>query len=141
MCDTHSVTNRSVTNSVPNRSVTNSVTEAYTPLYADCLRAHLLRYCPGSLTLSTLLTANENEWLGMQLHKPLAAARVLGDILAGADIHPVLFMNLQANLDAFIERGADCEKILTTPIPLAYFRHAPRCWCTMTITQPCLLHV
>jgi predicted membrane chloride channel (bestrophin family) len=84
----------------------------------------MLRYCPGSLTLSTLLTASENEWLGTQLHKPLASARVLGSILEGADIHPVLFMNLQVNLDAFIEHTSACEKLLTTPIPLAYFRCA-----------------
>lgn len=106
-------------------SVARVVSDSFARVSADCMRAHNLRYCPGSLALASLLTESENEWLAMQLHKPIAATRVIGHILAACNLEPILFMDLQRHMDTYLGRVGACERILATPIPLAYSRYPP----------------
>lgn len=99
-----------------------------TPVCADCMRAHMLRYRRGSLALSTLLTASEVAWLDLQLHKPIAAARVLSNLLATCTplIEPICLVDVQQHLSNYLAYQGACERIQATPIPLAYSRHTVR---------------
>ena len=89
------------------------------------MRSHLLSYVPGSLALEHLLTEEESAWLQSQRHLPLAVVQMIGSILKSVEgWDPILVSQVHLELSGFVNNLTICERLASTPVPLAYTRCA-----------------
>jgi ion channel-forming bestrophin family protein len=91
--------------------------------FAIATKLHL-RHLPINSELEPLLTPSQYLQLKEVKNPPLKIALWIGDYLQQQQIHNRLSMDqllaMNTSLDGMVEALMGCERILTTPIPLAY---------------------
>jgi predicted membrane chloride channel (bestrophin family) len=91
--------------------------------YPYCMRAHLLRHPEGTLTLELLLTPEECSWLADSAHTPCAAAAYMSHLLARGVQDSILLADLNMHVDNLVLYSGVCERLIASPIPVAYSRY------------------
>eukprot|EP00873_Tetraselmis_striata_P029777 jgi/Tetstr1/450041/TSEL_037088.t1 len=83
---------------------------------------------------SPVLKPEEVTALTNAVHMPLYALQVMSEVIRTSDAHPYYKALMDANLTVFNDTLGACERLLRTPIPLAYTRHTARAlivWLTL----------
>lgn len=97
-------------------------------MVAFCKAMHRHFQNEGSLEqdLKSVLTERELKMLLGSTHRPMKCLHVLGEIIMQVPMAPIHQQQMSHNLQHFHDQLGASERLLRTPIPISYTRHASR---------------
>jgi len=112
----------------PNDAALQDVVLRYTMALSKSLFVHLRAPEDEDLAkeCKDILPADELEELLASPHRPNYCLQVMCEAVARSDLSDIQKQTMDHNLTTFADVVGACERILRTPIPLAYTRHTAR---------------
>ncbi|GAB4823046.1 hypothetical protein N2152v2_010092 [Parachlorella kessleri] len=98
----------------------------WVPAFSKALMCHLRKGEDLSKELEGILLPHEVKAVLQASHRPNYILQVLAQIVRAACLPTAITMAMEQNLTNFEDCLGGCERILRTPVPVAYARHTSR---------------